>query len=424
MQQPDGRSHPVVTPAPPESTGRIRVLRALNAFDRGGIDRGVLAFLEHYDRRLLEVDVMCVGRSVGVDAPAARDCGAQLLHCPKSASTRLFARRVARQLRGRRYHVVVSNLSLMGAGVLRGARDAGVPVRVAGFHSTRPNTLATLSRNTLLRPLRHLYLEHLRGIVDESATAFYCVGREVERAVSSTFRVGARSLRTLYRGFNLDAFQFVPPEAQGVSKRRLGIAPHEVVVGHVGSFRPEKNHDLFLASVAAFRRRVPDACALCVGDGALLRHAVEYARRLGVKLVAPGNLADVAACYAAMDLFLFPSSTEGVAGAVVEAQAAGLLPLCSNIPGAREALAPALHGMMFDARLDGPESIAERLLALYRTDPAQAGALRSEASWFVRERFGIARHCRAFEEWLRPLAAETTGSGAAVGVAAVAGHTW
>lgn len=44
----------------------IRILIALNWFDGGGIDNYIIDYPQYYDRARYEVDVMCVGHSVGI----------------------------------------------------------------------------------------------------------------------------------------------------------------------------------------------------------------------------------------------------------------------------------------------------------------------------------------------------------------------
>jgi glycosyltransferase involved in cell wall biosynthesis len=106
------------------------------------------------------------------------------------------------------------------------------------------------------------------------------------------------------------------------------------VIGHVGRFHPQKNHALWLRILAAFAEREPRAVGLLVGDGAL-RPAIErQARAAGLagRLRFAGVRADVPQLMqAAMDVFLFPSRHEGLGLVLVEAQAAGLACVISDV---------------------------------------------------------------------------------------------
>jgi glycosyltransferase involved in cell wall biosynthesis len=92
----------------------------------------------------------------------------------------------------------------------------------------------------------------------------------------------------------------------------------EGLLGHVGRIAPEKNHALLEALLDA----APEFRLLLCGEGAarprLERHPrIEFA-------AGPGEVLSRSSC------FVFPSWTEGLGLAVVEAQAAGLPCIVSN----------------------------------------------------------------------------------------------
>ncbi len=111
-------------------------------------------------------------------------------------------------------------------------------------------------------------------------------------------------------------------------KMRLALEIDEaaVVFGHVGRFHPAKNHLFMLDIFKGVVDKNPDALLLLVGDGELREKIENRIAELGieksVKLL--GSRSDVADLLQAMDIFVFPSSWEGLPVTVVEAQAAGL----------------------------------------------------------------------------------------------------
>lgn len=65
-----------------------------------------------------------------------------------------------------------------------------------------------------------------------------------------------------------------------------------------------------------------------------------------VKLL--GHRTDVPALLAAADVFVFPSRFEGLPGALIEAEAAGLPIICSNIPNNLEVVAESENALIFE----------------------------------------------------------------------------
>ena len=159
----------------------------------------------------------------------------------------------------------------------------------------------------------------------------------------------------------------------------LGIPDHEFVVAWVGRFDPVKRLDL-LVRCAESVRTVPMRFLL-VGDGPY-RAAIEQMLRLSsaarfVHLL--GWRSDVAAILSAADAFLFPSLTEGMPNAVLEAMACGLPVVASDIPVLRELSDDGRRCVLVTGH--EPKEYAAALLAL-RSDPAARAALAAQAaSW-------------------------------------------
>jgi glycosyltransferase EpsF len=116
----------------------------------------------------------------------------------------------------------------------------------------------------------------------------------------------------------------------GLTEDAEEIFPREdapsFVVGHVGSFRPAKNHKFLLQVFAALLRRIPHARLLLVGGGSGLGAARALAVALGVEHAVRflGPRPDVPRLLRQMDLLLLPSLYEGMPTVLIEAQATGI----------------------------------------------------------------------------------------------------
>jgi glycosyltransferase involved in cell wall biosynthesis len=121
----------------------------------------------------------------------------------------------------------------------------------------------------------------------------------------------------------------------------LGIPPSRQVIIHVGNFRPAKDHETLIQSMSKIVEQSKEVHLLLVGNGPLLpkirqlvaskglQHHVHFAGPAG-----PRN--DVPRLLMASDCFIFPSRWEGLPGAVLEALAAGLPVVASDLPAIRE----------------------------------------------------------------------------------------
>ena len=134
----------------------------------------------------------------------------------------------------------------------------------------------------------------------------------------------AESVVRINNGVDLNRFAFAPKTRERL-RGELGLTD-AFVVGHVGRFAWQKNHEYLLRAFAAIRGRVPNARLLLVGEGPLFDATRAMAGELGLLDGVIFYVAsyDVGALMQAMDLFLLPSRFEGLPVVGVEAQAAGL----------------------------------------------------------------------------------------------------
>ena len=139
-----------------------------------------------------------------------------------------------------------------------------------------------------------------------------------------------RRVVMIRNGIELERFAYDPAARTRIrGELRLEGA---FVVGHVGRFTYQKNHEYLLKAFAAMRRRVSNAKLLLVGEGVLFDQTRAQAEQLGIMedVIFYGASYDVGALMQAMDLFALPSRFEGLPVVGVEAQAAGLPILFSD----------------------------------------------------------------------------------------------
>ncbi|RME38235.1 MAG: glycosyltransferase family 1 protein, partial [Planctomycetota bacterium] len=104
----------------------------------------------------------------------------------------------------------------------------------------------------------------------------------------------------------------------------------------------------FLVEAVARLERDPPPHLLLVGDGPMREPIREQVRRLGVedRVHLAGLRDDVPGILKSADLFTFPSRTEGLPNALLEAMAAALPVVATDVPGCRDLIEHERTGLL------------------------------------------------------------------------------
>ena len=165
---------------------------------------------------------------------------------------------------------------------------------------------------------------------------------------------------TVNNGIRMERFV---PELYNRNEIRgaLGIGPQDYLVGNVGSFSEQKNHDMILDVFCEVIKRRPDSRLLLVGRGGERPKVEARINELNIedKVIILENRDDIPALMTAMDVFLFPSKWEGFGNVLIEAQCMRLRCIISD----RVPEAVRLTNLVVVRSLeDNPSEWAETLL--------------------------------------------------------------
>jgi len=165
-------------------------------------------------------------------------------------------------------------------------------------------------------------------------------------------------------GFDIDRFTSVSIERNKI-RGELDMPNNTIVILTVGEMIKRKNYATALKAFA--RAKVPNAIYVICGRGELENKLTKLASSLGIedKVIFLGYRGDIPAICAVSDLFLFPSYQEGLPVSVMEAMAAGMPVLCSNIRGNVELIKEGKGGYLFSP--DDVDGFANAIRHLCRT---------------------------------------------------------
>lgn len=355
---------------------RVRLLHLITRLPIGGAERMLLGVLRHLDKERFESVVCCI-QDRGELADEAETMGIPVIALglmARGGHDRRVVPALRRLMREQRIDVMHSHLYHANLYGRLAARCEGIPT-VASVHNT-------YTHRKWYRHLINRYLaRHTFRVTAGSA--------DVERDLREIDRIPAEKLVRLPNCIDLSRVDTTLTTAE--ARQRLGFAPTARVIGTVGRVEEQKGQ-VFLLEAFAQLRQSPgsdDLGLLIVGDGRLMPKLRETAERLGIAAYCrfPGNLPQLGDVYRAIDVFVMPSLWEGLSLAMLEAMAAGLPMVATNVGGARDVLGDSERGVLVPSGDAAAIAIAVGGLIAdgrARTEIADAGTRH------VRERYSVA----------------------------------
>ncbi len=190
-------------------------------------------------------------------------------------------------------------------------------------------------------------------------------------------------VKMVKNGVDLEKFRFSESVRADV-RRRLGIE-NRFVIGHVGRFAYQKNHDYLIDLYRELHERDKSATLLLVGEGALMESAEAKVQELGLaeSVIFYGASNNVSELFMAMDVFVLPSHFEGLPIVGVEAQAAGLPCLLADTISRDTRIAPCVDFLPITHESLG--LWVDKIEEMKKEGRRDNTAVMSEAGFSIRE---------------------------------------
>lgn len=350
---------------------RPRVLLIVTHLDPGGAQETVILLADGL--RSFGYDVVVAARP-GAEEDRLRDLGAEVhrlehLYRPVAPRRDAAAYREIRRLLARGFDVVHTHSSKAGVLGRLAARRAGVPAVVHTSHGL-PVTpdMGRVTRALLIGAER---------VAARSCDAVVAVSRATAREIEA-LRI-ARPEQVVVIPSGVDVARFASGD-RASARAALGLDADAPVGGWIGRHFEQKRPEQVVLAARRIVQAVPGATFVMVGDGPLL----EESRRAAAdepRIRLLGHRSDVERVYAALDVMLLASAWEGLPRTVIEAHAAGVPVVSTDVSGVGEVVADGVTGYL--ARPGDWQTLADRAAGILN-DPG----LRARMGAAARERVG------------------------------------
>lgn len=299
----------------------IRVAQIVGQLAHGGVENVVNNLYLH----MCSSDIVFViyYYEDSTDSPPEEmiEKGAEYVKMPRIANLCAFVGFLSKSFKEKKIDIVVSNLNTLSIFPLYAAKRAGIPVRVSHSHSSAGKG----------EPVRTALKYVLRLGSHWFATDFFACSELAGRFQFGNRMVDKGDVVLIHNAIDTRRFSF-DPVARAEIRKEYDIPEGCVVIGHVGRFVPQKNHVYLLKVFREYNLHNPNSLLLLLGDGTLRSSIMNKIEEYGLSknVIFTGNVDNAEQYYSAMDIFLMPSTYEGLSLVAVEAQCSGLLVILSN----------------------------------------------------------------------------------------------
>lgn len=292
----------------------LRVAHIIGKLNAAGVEAVVNNYYKHIDHEKYQFDYYIDADSNCEPPQELLDMGARYYVIPPYQKLPQYLKLLIKYFKENEYIIVHSGMNTLAVFSLFAAKIAGVPVRINHNHSTasKGETRKNIMKYAL-RPLAKLF-----------ATNYCACSRYAGEWLFGKRMVEKGKVTVFNNAIDLDQFRFRENIRKAV-RRELGIE-NKIVIGHVGRFCFQKNHDFLIDIFEEIYKKNQNAMLLLVGIGELTSEIKSkvHKKNLDNAVMFLGRRTDCNRLYQAMDVFVLPSRYEGLPVVGVEAQAAGL----------------------------------------------------------------------------------------------------
>lgn len=297
----------------------LRILHAVVNMNRGGAETLIMNVYRNIDRSAIQFDFLTCKE--GSFDEEIRSLGGTIYRIPYVTEVGHFKYLKALEdffTAQNHYKIVHAHMDKMSGFVLRAAKKAGIPIRVAHSHNTSSEG----------RLLAKGYKWYAGRFIPSHASHFFACSNKASKWL---YGKKEKEATVLKNGIDCHRF-FYSRAAENQIKQELSLNNDSFIVGHIGRFCHQKNHFFLIDIFRELLHICPNAFLIMAGDGPLRplieKRVADFGIQDHVRFLGIRN--DVERVLQAFDVLIFPSHHEGLPVTLIEAQSTGVPCLISD----------------------------------------------------------------------------------------------
>lgn len=295
----------------------IRVLHVFGGLDAGGAESRVMDIYREIDKNKVQFDFLIHTEKKGFFEDEIKEMGGRIFRVPRFGIKTIFSyHRVMNEFFEQypEYKIIHGHMLSTAFIYLRVAKQYNVPVRIA--HSR----CGSRTQDNIENMIKEFFKRLSRFYVTDK----FAVSKIAGVSAFGKHSVNSGKVKILPNAIKTKKYLYKNEDRNKI--RSEFDIKHKFVIGHIGRFQHQKNHDFIIDVFKKVHKQKPNSVLILVGDGDLKTSIEDKVNKLRLKdsVIFTGVRSDVPQLLQGMDVLLFPSFFEGLPGVVLEAQAAGL----------------------------------------------------------------------------------------------------
>ncbi|HEX9960781.1 MAG TPA: glycosyltransferase family 4 protein [Pyrinomonadaceae bacterium] len=351
---------------------RLKVIHLIEGLGSGGAERLLYTNLKHFDRELLENEVVTVFSAadywkqpiLDLDVPVST------LDCRSLRDILTGVQRLRKEIA--RFQPDLIHTHLWAANIIGRIAGflTGVPV-LSSIHN--PEYEPEVFTDTTELNSKKLFVARS---LDKWTARFACrkmlaVSRYVKESASRHLDFPLEKIEVLYNPIDVSDLCSGASRTRAMLENELNLPPDSLILLNVARVAPQKGLLYAIQALAEIRRKFPETHLISVGgkdDAKWLARLAGETEKLGLKnhVHLLGARRDVRDFLYNCDLFVFPSLFEGLGIALTEAMATGCACAASDIRPLDEFVETGVDGMLFAPA--NPSALAEIAINLLENE--------------------------------------------------------
>lgn len=297
---------------------KIKIVEFIHGLNMGGAETLVKDYVLGLDRNKIDLIVLCLSRLNSPWDNLIIENNIKVMYVSDfmkyNNKNNIFARAYNKI---DRYRIVKKILREINPDVIH-------------YHLRLSNYLeyANLSQNTRIIYTQHFDVKHLKkaeikrmkNLQKKYNYKIIALHDDMKHQLNKMFSVD--NTVVLNNGINMERFNNVIPNTE--MRKALNIPENAFVIGHIGRFSKEKNHKFLVEVFNEVNKRKPNSFLLMVGNGVEIANIKTQLNNFNLNdnYLILQDRTDIPDLLNVMDYFVFPSISEGLGIALVEAQVA------------------------------------------------------------------------------------------------------